>query len=136
MPLRPRLSCRGRGSGCGTGVVGMDYVRVIQAADHGNLAIEATDDLGIRQKFLANQLEGGHAPHLPMPCLEDRPGAAFAEPLQEKIWAHRKLIGTSEEDLIDLVWRQPAALEQVFRQASRVLGERGPSGRQLIPLRV
>jgi hypothetical protein len=55
-----------------------------------------------------------------MPRLENLPHAALAEPFQQDVLSEQQAQAAILEELVDLIRRQPAALQEIFCQQLRV----------------
>src|SRR5262245_47547275 len=107
------------GRACGTSVVSMNDIRMVELAKDLNLAVETPDHLGIRQEIFADELEGNDTIQFLVPCLEHLAGAAFAKALQQQIGAKHKIGTAALQKLIHLKRSQPAALQQFPAQFTR-----------------
>src|SRR5262245_58593700 len=103
-----------------TGVIGMDDVGMVQLTEDLDFAVEACDYFGIGQQFLTNKFESHDAIHLLVPGFEDLTGAAFAEALQKNVRTNQQLGPSPLQQLIYLIWRKPAAPQEITSQGTRL----------------
>src|SRR5262249_38221709 len=103
-----------------TCIKGVDYVRVLELTDDLNFAIEAGDHVRIGKQLLPDQLQSNRAVHLLMLGLEHLAHSTFTAAFQEAIRTQHQVLSAALEQLIDLVCRQPTALQQLLTQSARV----------------
>ncbi len=85
-----------------------------------DLAPEAADGFGTREPVLADHLQGHEPVHPLLARFEDLPHAALADPFQDEVLPQDQLVSFSLEKLVDLVRRQPVALEQFPGQGAGI----------------
>src|SRR5262249_8674552 len=85
-----------------------------------DLVAEALHHVGRRHELLADRLQGHDAVELLVLCLVDLSHTALAEPFQQDIRAEHQILAVALKQLIDLIRRKPAALQQIAGQRLRI----------------
>ncbi len=108
------------GRSLAAGIQCMNDIRMIELRGHAHFALEAAHGIGMRQPIGRNDLQRHDAIHLAVPRLEDGAHTAGAEPGQQHRRPQDKSFAVALHELIDLIRRQPIALQQMPAESAAI----------------
>ena len=102
------------------GVERLDDVRVRQAGDGLEFALELPDGVAVRGEVVPQHLERDDPAARAVPRLEDLADPALAEPVEDLVRPDHQLVPVAREQHLELIRRQPVDLDEVFAERHRV----------------
>jgi hypothetical protein len=102
------------------GVVSHDNIGMGQLGNGLYLALEAFDRFRVVEVVFADQLESDQAVEFVMARLENQAHTAFAQPFEQDVGAQQQLLSLALQQLIDLIGRQPASLQELGGEGARL----------------
>jgi hypothetical protein len=123
-----------KGAGGEVGVAELDDVGVVEPGHGLHFLQELRARLGVRRQLVADDLEGDDPVVFAVPGLVHQALAALAEAVQDVVRPQRQVGAVVGQQLVHLVDRQPALLDQMARQRARVAAAPLDQVRQLVQL--
>src|SRR5262249_24526845 len=96
-----------------------DDVRMIELSGVADLAMKTANRVLVGHALLAHDLDGNDLAEFPVSSLENSARTSFAQPFEQDVGAEEQFLNFALEELIDLVGRKQALLDQCLANGAR-----------------